>query len=78
MNWKDNIRQWRSLSPAQQQQLSLARSPVQVWQSMAFEREPVSLLWLQAQHVRPAGATRSSNFAQGRLNLPSCPERLAA
>ena len=51
---------------------------MQVWQSMAFEREPVSLLWLQAQHVRPAGATRSSNFAQGRLNLPSCPERLAA
>ena len=52
MNWKDNIRHWRSLSPAQQQQFSLARSPVQVWQSMAFEREPVSLLWLQAQHVR--------------------------
>ena len=52
MNWKDNIRRWRSLSPAHQQQLSLARSPVQVWQSMAFEREPVSLLWLQTQHER--------------------------
>ena len=52
MNWKDNIGRWRSLSPAQQQQLSLARSPTQVWQSMAFEREPVSLVWLQAQHVR--------------------------
>lgn len=52
MNWKDNIRRWRSLSPVQQQQLSLARSPVQVWQSMAFEREPVSLAWLQAQHIR--------------------------
>lgn len=50
MNWKDNIHRWRSLSAAQQQQLSLARSPVQVWQSMAFEREPVSLTWLQAQH----------------------------
>lgn len=52
MNWKDNIRHWRSLSPAQQQQFSLARSPIQVWQSMAFEREPVSLIWLQAEHER--------------------------
>ena len=52
MNWKDNIRHWRGLPAAQQQQLSLARSPMQVWQSMALEREPVSLLWLQAQHVR--------------------------
>ena len=52
MNWKDNIRHWRSLSPAQQQQFSLARSPMQVWQSMAFERELVSLSWLQAQHER--------------------------
>ena len=52
MNWKDNIRHWRSLSAAQQQQFSLARSPMQVWQSMAFEREPVSLSWLQAQHER--------------------------
>ena len=52
MNWKDNIRHWRSLSPAQQQQFSLARSPTQVWQSMAFEREPVSLCWLQALHER--------------------------
>jgi len=52
VNWKDNIRHWRNLPPAQQQQFSLARSPVQVWQSMAFEREPVSLSGLQAQHER--------------------------
>lgn len=52
MNWKDNIRRWRNLSPAQQQQLSQARCPAQVWQSMAFEREPVRLSWLQAQHER--------------------------
>ncbi len=52
MNWKDNIRHWRSLPAAQQLEISLARSPVQVWQSMAFEGEPVSLRWLQAQHVR--------------------------
>ena len=52
MNWKDNIHRWRSLSPAQQQQLSLARSPVQVWQSIAFEGEAVSLSWLQAEHLR--------------------------
>ncbi len=52
MNWIDNVKQWRSLSPARQQQLSLARSPVQVWQSMAFEGEPVRLSWLRAQHER--------------------------
>ena len=52
MNWKDNIRHWRSLPAAQQQRISLARSPMQVWQSMAFERELVSLSWLQAQHAR--------------------------
>ena len=50
MNWQDNIQRWRSLSAAQQQRLSLARSPTQVWQSMAFEREPVSLSRLQVQH----------------------------
>ena len=52
MNWKDNIRHWRSLPAAQQLEISLARSPVQVWQSMAFEGEPVSLRWLQAEHER--------------------------
>lgn len=52
MNWKDNIHLWRSLPVAERQRLSLARSPMQVWQSMAFEREPVKLTWLQAQHAR--------------------------
>ena len=52
MNWKDNIHRWRGLPAAEQQRLRLARSPTQVWQSMAFEREPVSLIRLQAQHER--------------------------
>ena len=52
MNWKDNVHRWRGLPAAEQRRLSLARSPTQVWQSMAFEREPVSLNWLQAQHER--------------------------
>ena len=52
MTWQENIQQWRSLPPAEQLRLSLSRSPMQVWQSMAFERDPVSLRWLQAQHER--------------------------
>ena len=69
VNWKDNIRHWRGLPAAQQQQFSLARSPMQVWQSMAFEGEPVSLRWLQAQHERllttphvPATSPRSHSM----------------
>jgi hypothetical protein len=30
----------------------LSQSPLQIWQSMAFEREPVSLENLRAQHIR--------------------------
>ena len=52
MNWRENVQRWRSLSQAEQQRISLARSATQVWQSMAFEREMVSLSWLQAQHER--------------------------
>ena len=51
MNWKENIHRWRSLTAAEQQRRSLARSPIQVWQSMAFEREPVNLSRLQALHA---------------------------
>lgn len=52
MNWQDNIRLWRQLPPQEQLRRRLARSPEQVWQSMAFEGQPVSLQRLQARHER--------------------------
>ncbi|MGQ0619682.1 MAG: hypothetical protein ACT4QA_07145 [Panacagrimonas sp.] len=52
MTWKQAIQAWRQLAPEQRQQQMLARSPLQTWQSMAFEREPVSLDRLKAQHAR--------------------------
>lgn len=52
MNWQDNIRLWRQLPAQEQLRRRLARSPEQVWQSMAFERQPVSLQRLQARHER--------------------------
>lgn len=52
MNWQDNIRLWRQLPPREQLRRRLARSPEQVWQSMAFEGEPVSRERLQARHER--------------------------
>jgi hypothetical protein len=52
MTWKNNIHRWRQLSPQEQRRLRLRSSPTQVWQSMLFEREQVSLSWLQARHKR--------------------------
>ena len=50
MSWKQNIQTWRALPPEERQRRMLVQSPLQVWQSMAFEREPVSLKRLQARH----------------------------
>lgn len=52
MNWQDNIRLWRQLPQQEQLRRRLERSPEQVWQSMAFEGEPVSREQLKARHER--------------------------
>jgi hypothetical protein len=59
MDWKTAIRAWRQLSPAVQLERRRARAAVQVWQSIAFEREVVDLEWLKALHAAlPSPPTR--------------------
>jgi hypothetical protein len=43
MNWKENISHWRSLSPEEKLRRNWDAIPMDVAQSMAFEREPVSM-----------------------------------
>ena len=43
MNWKDNITRWRSLTPEEKLRRNWEAIPMDVAQSMAFEREPVAM-----------------------------------
>jgi hypothetical protein len=43
MNWKDNITHWRSLTPEEKLRRNWEAIPMDVAQSMAFEREPVAM-----------------------------------
>jgi hypothetical protein len=52
MNWIEAIRQWRRLSPEQQQQIRRQRLPRKVARSMAFEGEPVDQQMLEAELTR--------------------------
>lgn len=54
MKWSDNIQRWRELRPETRQEICWRRIPRQVALSMAFEREPVDLPWLEKLH-RQAG-----------------------
>ena len=52
MDWRDAIREWRSLPPAEKQHRRWARIPYSVAESIAFAGEPVSLELLEAEHSR--------------------------
>ncbi len=43
MNWKENITRWRSLPPEEKLRRNWEAIPMDVAQSMAFEREPVAM-----------------------------------
>lgn len=43
MNWKENIARWRSLTPEEKLRRNWEAIPLDVVQSMAFEREPVAM-----------------------------------
>jgi len=47
MNWKENIQQWRQLPAAEKLRRRWEAIPMDVAQSMAFEREPVEINRLQ-------------------------------
>jgi len=52
MTWLESIARWRALPPQEKIRIRLQRVPHQVAQSMAFEREPVSLSRLEELHRR--------------------------
>ncbi len=43
MNYTENIRQWKALTPERKLQLRWEAIPLDVAQSMAFEKEPVPM-----------------------------------
>ena len=48
MNYRENIRQWKALPPERKLQLRWEAIPLDVAQSMAFEKEPVSMETIRA------------------------------
>ena len=48
MNWKENITRWRSLSPEEKLRRNWEAIPMDVAQSMAFEKEPVPVSRMRA------------------------------
>jgi hypothetical protein len=59
VKWNEAIQRWQRLSAEDQQQIRWRRIPRQVALSMAFEKEPVDLSWLEKLH-RQAAAPVSS------------------
>ena len=43
MTWQENIRRWQALPAERKLQIRLEAIPLDVAESMAFEREPVSV-----------------------------------
>jgi hypothetical protein len=52
MNWKENIARWRSLTPEEKLRRNWEAIPLDVAQSMAFEREPVAVERIRATLAR--------------------------
>lgn len=66
-DWKSAIDRWRSLSPAEQRRIALARLPGKVARSMAFAGEPVDEAMLEAELERlMKGAGTSSRQPGGQ------------
>jgi len=76
MNWTETIQRWRQLSSEARERIRWERIPRQVALSMAFEREPVELSWLQTLHPpgaappRRAGAISLSGFVSPQSQSP--------
>jgi hypothetical protein len=54
MKWTESIQRWRELAAEKRERIRWERIPRQVALSMAFEREPVDLSWLETLHRRMA------------------------
>jgi hypothetical protein len=52
MNWTDQVTEWRRLPAREKLQRRWEAIPLDVAQSMAFEREPVDLLMLRSVLAR--------------------------
>lgn len=52
MTWVENIHKWRALPEERKLELRWAAIPLDVFQSMAFENEPVDIEMLRAIHAQ--------------------------
>ncbi len=65
VDWKHAIERWRSLPKAERSRLRCARIPLNVVESMAFEREPVDLAAMEAELARLGTLADTSKRASG-------------
>jgi hypothetical protein len=63
MNWTETIQRWRQMTAETRERIRWERIPRQVALSMAFEREPVELSWLQTLHHQVAPPATSKQAA---------------
>ena len=66
MVWQESIEQWRRLSAEEQRRVWWSLIPRRVGESMAFEREPVDLIWLENLHRAEAPPAGSKPPAESR------------
>jgi hypothetical protein len=64
MSWTENIQRWQLMTAEARERIRWERIPRQVALSMAFEREPVELSWLQTLHLQ-AGPPVTSKLPSG-------------
>jgi hypothetical protein len=62
--WQQSIEQWRRLSAEEQRHVWWSLIPRRVGESMAFEREPVELQWLENLHRAEAPPVISKPLAE--------------
>jgi hypothetical protein len=63
MSWTETIERWRQLPLQEREEIRWRRIPRQVALSMAFEKEPVDLLWLENLHRQTAAPATSKPHA---------------
>jgi hypothetical protein len=68
MTWTQNIAHWRSLPAEQKLKIRREAIPLDVAQSMAFEREPVAI-----ELIRATLATRARTMPHDSLTPDSVP-----
>lgn len=74
MNWKENIAQWRDLTPGEKLRRKWEAIPLDVARSMAFEGEPVPVERIRTTlaQIEPPASLRPRKVSCATLNSLRC------